>query len=276
VVNVASHNPCGFVLLSALTAAGFGASCRATPAPTVAPVSADTWAVVGGKTITREDVDKAYRRTRDLSQTLSDEETLTAKLSLLNDLTLQEILIAKAAALSFVREGAKVEVITRDTQQVAPAAGSRRLRHADPAGFDRGRPAEHRMPGLIDRAHAAFAERLNQLVFAQRRAGADLRTNYGRISAGQPLHRAAIGGIVRRASVRCLPKGLENGIGGGQAFQPGQAARAFVQQSEFFRWALWLSQHAMILLWLPLGIVDDALAGRRAELAMLLERSRRV
>ena len=36
---------------------------------------------------------------RDTSQTLSQEETLAGKLSLLNDLILQEILLAKAAAL---------------------------------------------------------------------------------------------------------------------------------------------------------------------------------
>ena len=60
-------------------------------------VPADTWAVVDGQAITREDVDKAYRRARDASQTLSEEETLTAKLSLLNDLIVQEILLAKAA-----------------------------------------------------------------------------------------------------------------------------------------------------------------------------------
>ena len=62
-------------------------------------MTADTWAVVDGKEITRDAVDKAYRRVRDSSQTLSQEETLAAKLSLLNDLILQEILLAKAAAL---------------------------------------------------------------------------------------------------------------------------------------------------------------------------------
>lgn len=73
--------------------------CRSKP-PTPGPtVSADTWAVVDGQTITREDVDKAYRRARDGSQTLSEEETLTAKLSLLNDLIVQHILLSKAGAL---------------------------------------------------------------------------------------------------------------------------------------------------------------------------------
>ena len=41
------------------------------------------------------------------------------------------------------------------------------------------------------------------------------------------------------------------------------AARAFVQHSEFFRWAKWLSQHAIMLLWLPLGLVIGQLLGLR-------------
>jgi peptidyl-prolyl cis-trans isomerase SurA len=74
--------------------------CRSTPGAPAGPaaVSADTWATVDGKTITRDDVDKAYRRTQDDSQPLSDEEILTAKLALLNDMIVQQILIDKAAA----------------------------------------------------------------------------------------------------------------------------------------------------------------------------------
>jgi peptidyl-prolyl cis-trans isomerase SurA len=86
------------VILSALAAAS-GAACRSTPATSSPAVSSDTWAVVDGKQITRDDVDKAYRRLQDASQPLSSEETLTAKLSLLNDLILQEILLAKATTL---------------------------------------------------------------------------------------------------------------------------------------------------------------------------------
>jgi peptidyl-prolyl cis-trans isomerase SurA len=89
-----------FVLLSAVSAIGLGAACRSggVTAP-AAPVSADTWAVVDGRQITRDDVDKAYRRMRDPSQTLSEEEVLAAKLTLLNDLIVQDLLLAKAAAL---------------------------------------------------------------------------------------------------------------------------------------------------------------------------------
>ena len=88
------------MLLIALSAIGLGAACRSggatAPAP---PVTADTWAVVDGRQITRDDVDKAYRRMRDPAQRLPEDEVLAAKLSLLNDLIVQDILLAKAAAL---------------------------------------------------------------------------------------------------------------------------------------------------------------------------------
>jgi peptidyl-prolyl cis-trans isomerase SurA len=71
--------------------------CRSqweTPAP-----SPDTWAVVDGRTITRDDVDKAFRRAEDPNQPQSNEEALTAKLSILNEMIVQDILLAKARAL---------------------------------------------------------------------------------------------------------------------------------------------------------------------------------
>ena len=54
-------------------------------------------------------------------------------------------------------------------------------------------------------------------------------------------------------------------VGGAAAAQHvnDDAARAFVQHSEFFRWAKWLSQHAIMLLWLPLGLVIGQLLGLR-------------
>jgi peptidyl-prolyl cis-trans isomerase SurA len=93
------RHPVGFVCV--LLATGAVASCSKSPAPAApaAAVSADTWAVVDGRNISREMVEKSYARMRDTSQTLSEEETLTAKLTLLNDIIVQEILLAKAAAL---------------------------------------------------------------------------------------------------------------------------------------------------------------------------------
>lgn len=89
-----------WLTVGVLTAACLMTACRAKSASAPpAQVSADTWAVVDGQAITRDEVDKAYRRTQDESQPLSDEEILTAKLALLNDLIVQQILLAKAGSL---------------------------------------------------------------------------------------------------------------------------------------------------------------------------------
>src|ERR1051325_6098451 len=95
--------PSGLVLIGLLATA-----CHRTPAaPAGAAVTADTWAVVNGKAITRQDVDKAYRRSRDAGPTASEEEAMMTKIGLLDDLIIQEILLEKAAAL-------KVEVPTTE------------------------------------------------------------------------------------------------------------------------------------------------------------------
>ncbi len=91
-------NPRYLFMLAALATVVASGACRPSPAAPKA-VSADTWAVVDGRDITRQDVENAYRRVRDVSQTLSPEEELTAKLTLLNDLIVQDILLAKAATL---------------------------------------------------------------------------------------------------------------------------------------------------------------------------------
>ncbi len=97
------------------------ASCRpAPPAPAAPKVSENAWAVVDGREITRDDVEKAYRRTRDTAQALSDEETLTAKLSLLNDLILQDILIAKARELKVEVAAAELDKAFADAESEHP------------------------------------------------------------------------------------------------------------------------------------------------------------
>jgi len=92
------------------------AACRSTPPPAPA-VPADTWATVDGREIKREQVDTAFRRVRDMSQTLSEEETLNAKLNLLNDMIIEDLLIAKAGAL-------KVEVPEADLEKAFTEAKS--------------------------------------------------------------------------------------------------------------------------------------------------------
>ncbi len=88
--------PSSAVLFVLLAAIGFGA-CRSTPA--TPPVSADAWAVVNGREIKRDEVEKAYRRAAQDNAAPSDEEIATAKLGLLNELIVQELLIGKAREL---------------------------------------------------------------------------------------------------------------------------------------------------------------------------------
>jgi len=76
----------------------FIAACGSSAGSSATPPSPDTWATVNGREIRRDDVEKAYRRVAPAptGQTLSEEETLTAKLSLLSELILQEILVGRA------------------------------------------------------------------------------------------------------------------------------------------------------------------------------------
>jgi len=106
-------------LAVAFVFAGFLVACRST-ATSSTPVSADTWAVVDGHSISRQDVDKAYRRAQDPSQSLSDEEVLSAKLNLLNDLVLQQILLDKAAQLKLDVVAGEIDTAYADTKKNIP------------------------------------------------------------------------------------------------------------------------------------------------------------
>jgi len=86
-----------FVLFSLVLAGLAGGACQSKPA---APrVSADAWAVVNGREISRDDVEKAYRRADRNAQPLAEEEAFAAKLALLDDLIAQEVFLAKARDL---------------------------------------------------------------------------------------------------------------------------------------------------------------------------------
>lgn len=82
-----------------LCAACLTLACRSASEPAAPVVSSDTWAVVNGREVTRTQVETAFRRINDATQPLSDEEALTAKLGLLDDLIMEEILLARAPAL---------------------------------------------------------------------------------------------------------------------------------------------------------------------------------
>ena len=94
--------------------------CRsATPAPAAA-VSSDTWATVDGREIKRDDVDKAYRRVGQGAPNASEEEVLAAKLTLLNDLIVRDILQAKAAALKIELTDTELETAFADARKGIP------------------------------------------------------------------------------------------------------------------------------------------------------------
>jgi peptidyl-prolyl cis-trans isomerase SurA len=91
-------------------------ACRPSPAPAPPPVSPDAWATVGTKTIMRDDVEKAFRRVGN-GQPLSDEETLTAQLAVLDDLIVEELLLAKAQTLKIEVPDSEVDTAYANAKQ---------------------------------------------------------------------------------------------------------------------------------------------------------------
>lgn len=71
--------------------------------------SATAWAVVNGHEISKDDVEKAYRRAAPDGQQPSEEEIYTAKLNLLSEMIVQELLIEKAAELKVELPAAELD-----------------------------------------------------------------------------------------------------------------------------------------------------------------------
>jgi peptidyl-prolyl cis-trans isomerase SurA len=86
------------LLIAVALVALAGAACKPTP-PATPAVALDTWAVVDGREIKRDDVDKALRRAQGAQPPTSEEEGLATRLDLLNELIIQDILLAKAREL---------------------------------------------------------------------------------------------------------------------------------------------------------------------------------
>jgi hypothetical protein len=72
------------------------------------------------RAITRDTVEKAYRRVADLAQPPSDEEALGAKLTVLNDLIMQDLLAAKARALQIEVPDSEVEAAVAEARKNVP------------------------------------------------------------------------------------------------------------------------------------------------------------
>ena len=89
--------PSRLMILLMLALAGAGGACQSKPA--APPVSANAWAVVNGREITRDDVEKAYQRIQQNSQAPSEEEAAVAKLEVLDQIIVQDLLLTKAREL---------------------------------------------------------------------------------------------------------------------------------------------------------------------------------
>jgi peptidyl-prolyl cis-trans isomerase SurA len=87
-----------FYALTALTAVAL-AGCDRQPGNQAQNASPDTWATVDGRSIMRDQVEKTFSRSEQGSANVSPEEAMTLKLSLLNEMILQDILLAKAREL---------------------------------------------------------------------------------------------------------------------------------------------------------------------------------
>ena len=87
-----------FCVFSAFVGLGL-AGCNRQPGNQTQAASADAWATVDGRSITRDQVEKTFLRSQDPNSKLSPEEAMTVKLSLLNEMILQDILLAKARDL---------------------------------------------------------------------------------------------------------------------------------------------------------------------------------
>ena len=101
---------CRVSATAVLAASVLIAACRSASPPAPAPISADTWATVNGKAITRDEVEKTFRRTGNPAQPLPEEEATAAKLAILDELVIEEVLLGKATAL-------KVEVTESDVDK---------------------------------------------------------------------------------------------------------------------------------------------------------------
>jgi peptidyl-prolyl cis-trans isomerase SurA len=107
-------------ILTALAVSVLSGACGSKSANAPAKVSDDAWAVVDGREIMREDVEKAYRRRPDGAKTLSDEEALATKLSLLNDLIVQDILLAKAREMKVELPDSELDAAYNEAKKNIP------------------------------------------------------------------------------------------------------------------------------------------------------------
>jgi len=110
------------LLALVLSSASLAGACNSQPAapPVPKPVSDDVWAVVDGREIRRDDVEKAYRRTAPAGQQISDDEANTAKLNLLEQAITQDILLARANELKIAVAEADIDAAFNTAKKNIP------------------------------------------------------------------------------------------------------------------------------------------------------------
>lgn len=111
------RTPIALAVLLAVAATACDRKPAAAP-----PASADTWAVVDGREIKRDAVEKSYRRTNQASPAPSEEEATTAKLNVLNEMIIQDLLMAKASALKIVLADTELDTAYAEGQKNIPPA----------------------------------------------------------------------------------------------------------------------------------------------------------
>jgi peptidyl-prolyl cis-trans isomerase SurA len=113
-----SANRCTSSVFVLILAALSGA-CQSQPAA-APPVSPDVWAVVDGREIRRDEIDKAYRRAAQPNQPVSDDEVATAKLNLLEQAITQDILLARANELKIVVADSELDAAFNEEKKNIP------------------------------------------------------------------------------------------------------------------------------------------------------------
>ena len=102
---------------AALACACLAVACGDTVPP---PPSPEVWAVVDGREIRRDEVERAYRRAAPSTPAPSEDEALSARLGLLDDLIDQSVLLGRADALKIEVTDAEVEKAYADRKSNMP------------------------------------------------------------------------------------------------------------------------------------------------------------
>lgn len=113
------------------------AGCRGAGPASAPPASANAWAVVNGHEITKDDVDKAYRRMAPDGQQPSEEEVYTAKLNLLSELIVQQLLLDKAKELKVELPESELDNAFNEAKKnITPAAFDEELKRRNLTAAD--------------------------------------------------------------------------------------------------------------------------------------------